>query len=276
MKDTNIIIGKKNTGKTKYYLFDEVKDAIKNGDNLCIFDTRDEYFRTFSNELKNNGYNVLTLNLNDPARSNGYNPLQVPYELYKEGKKDKAIELVNNLASTSGEIVTLYAIYSRERYFHSGNYVFDGTNYIDTGIRLFDEKNVNRNFEVSFEIIERGSNANQATLMNSIDESGSPWPGFVYRMQNQNQYEICANVAQSVSVNPKYTASSTSKVVLRRINNKFYCITNDGKPQELVDYSGLVAPFDAPLSIGASLDVNGNPQRYFVGTLSDVKITIFE
>lgn len=129
---------------------------------------------------------------------------------------------------------------------------------------------------MSFEIIERGSNANQATLMNSIDESGSPWPGFVYRMQNQNQYEICANVAQSVSVNPKYTASSTSEVVLRRINNKFYCITNDGKPQELVDYSGLVAPFDAPLSIGSSLDVNGNPQRYFVGTLSDVKITIFE
>ena len=98
MKDTNIIIGKKNTGKTKFYLFDEVKEAIKNGDNLCIFDTRDEYFRTFSSVLKSNGYNVLTLNLNDPTRSNGYNPLQVPYELYKEGKKDKAIELVNNLA----------------------------------------------------------------------------------------------------------------------------------------------------------------------------------
>lgn len=98
MKDTNLIIGKKNTGKTKTYLFDEVKNAIKNGDNLCVFDTRDEYFRTFSNILKTSGYNVLTLNLNEPTKSNGYNPLQVPYELYKEGKKDKAIELVNNLA----------------------------------------------------------------------------------------------------------------------------------------------------------------------------------
>ena len=98
MKDTNVVIGKKNTGKTKYYLFNEVKDAINHGDNLCIFDTRDEYFRTFSNELKSNGYNVLTLNLNEPTKSNGYNPLQVPYELYKEGKKDKAVELVNKLA----------------------------------------------------------------------------------------------------------------------------------------------------------------------------------
>lgn len=98
MKDTNLIIGKKNTGKTKNYLFNEVKEAIKLGENLCIFNTRDEYFRTFSNELKTNGYNVLTLNLNETSRSNGFNPLQVPYELYIEGKKDQSIELINNLA----------------------------------------------------------------------------------------------------------------------------------------------------------------------------------
>lgn len=98
MKDTNLIIGKKNTGKTKYHLFDEVKNSIKNSENICIFDTRDEYFKTFSKELKNNQYNVLVLNINDATNSNGYNPLQVPYELYKEGKKDQAISLVNNLA----------------------------------------------------------------------------------------------------------------------------------------------------------------------------------
>lgn len=98
MKDTNLIIGKKNTGKTKYHLFNEGKNSIKNNENLCIFDTRDEYFRTFSKELKNNDYNVLVLNINDADKSNGYNPLQVPYELYKEGKKDQAISLVNNLA----------------------------------------------------------------------------------------------------------------------------------------------------------------------------------
>lgn len=98
MKDTNIVIGKKNSGKTSYYLFNEVKDAINNGENLCIYDTRDEYFKTFSSDFKKNGYNVLTLNLNDTTRSNAYNPLEVPYELYKEGNKDKAVEMVNALA----------------------------------------------------------------------------------------------------------------------------------------------------------------------------------
>lgn len=98
MKDTNLIIGKKNTGKTTYILFNELKNAIKNSENLCIYDTRDEYFKTFSSVLKENGYNDLILNIDEASKSNGFNPLQVPYELYKEGKKDKSIELVDILA----------------------------------------------------------------------------------------------------------------------------------------------------------------------------------
>lgn len=98
MKDTNLIIGKKNTGKTRNILFKEVKESIKNKENLCIFNTRDEYYRTFSKNLKENGYNVLILNLSDTTKSNGYNPLLVPYLLYKEGNLDLAISMVNNLA----------------------------------------------------------------------------------------------------------------------------------------------------------------------------------
>lgn len=98
MLDTNLIIGKKNTGKTKYILFNEVKKAINNNENLCIFNTRDEYFKTFSKGLKDNNYNLITLNLNDTTKSNGYNPLIVPYELYKNNKLDEAVALINNLA----------------------------------------------------------------------------------------------------------------------------------------------------------------------------------
>jgi len=98
MKDTNLIIGKKNTGKTRGILFDEVKREIKINRNLCIFNTRDEYYTAFATELKENGYDVLVLNLNDATNSNGYNPLLVPYLLYKEGKLDLSISMVNNLA----------------------------------------------------------------------------------------------------------------------------------------------------------------------------------
>ena len=98
MKDTNLIIGKKNTGKTRNVLFDEVEKAIDNEENLCIFNTRDEYYRTFSKQLKENGYHVVVLNLSDATKSNGYNPLLVPYVLYQEGKIDLSVSMVNNLA----------------------------------------------------------------------------------------------------------------------------------------------------------------------------------
>ena len=97
MKDTNLIIGKKNTGKTIYILFNEVKKAIKNNENLCIFNTRDEYFKTFNQELIDNNYKVFTINLNDTTKSNGYNPLLLPYILYKENKIDECNELINNI-----------------------------------------------------------------------------------------------------------------------------------------------------------------------------------
>lgn len=98
MKDTNLIIGKINTGKTRGILFNEVNKAINNNENLLIFNDRDEYYITYSKELKDAGYNVLTLNLKNPSKSNGYNPLLVPYLLYKDNKKDEAMSMINNIA----------------------------------------------------------------------------------------------------------------------------------------------------------------------------------
>ena len=97
MKDTNLIIGKKNTGKTSYIMFNELNKAIDNGDNLCIFNTRDEYFKTFNQKLIDNNYKVFTLNLNDTTKSNGFNPLLLPYKLYKENKVDECSSLINKI-----------------------------------------------------------------------------------------------------------------------------------------------------------------------------------
>lgn len=98
MKDTNLIIGKKNTGKTRNILFKEINNLIENNENLLIYNNRDEYYRTFSKKLKENNYNVITLNLVDATKSNGYNPLLLPYLLYKENQIDKSISMISDLA----------------------------------------------------------------------------------------------------------------------------------------------------------------------------------
>ena len=97
MKNTNLIIGEVNTYKTTGVMFKEVINSIKNGENLLILDNKNEYFGTFENELDNNNYNILVFNLDNPYKSNSFNPLLVPYKYYKEGNKDKAVEMIKEI-----------------------------------------------------------------------------------------------------------------------------------------------------------------------------------
>lgn len=182
-------------------------------------------------------------------------------------------EEVNNLTDVNGEIVTLYAIYAREKYINNNDIVFDGTNYIDTGVCLFSEKNINKDFEVSFEIKERGTTAQYATIMSAMDESGRPWPGIVYRMWSTTQEQCIANNGSS-SIDKKYNFANIQKVTLKRICGVLYVSFNDGQDTELVDLSKITTPFDVPVTFGASLDGNKNPFRYFTGTLSNLKVIL--
>lgn len=97
MKNTNLIIGEVNTYKTTGVMFKEVINSINNGENLLILDNKDEYFRTFKKNLDDNGYTTLVLNLNDAYKSNTFNPLMLPYKYYKEGNKDKAVEMIKEI-----------------------------------------------------------------------------------------------------------------------------------------------------------------------------------
>lgn len=184
-------------------------------------------------------------------------------------------EEVNNLTDVNGATVTLYAIYAHEKYINNNDIVFDGTNYIDTGVYLFNEKNINRDFEVSFEIKERGSNSQYATMMSTMNEAGSPWPGIVYRIWSSTQDQLAANTSSTKKDN-KYTTTSVQKVTLKRICGILYLQFNDGVNTQIMDLSLINTPFEVPVTFGASLDANKNPFRYFTGTLSNLKVILMD
>ena len=48
--------------------------------------------------LKAKGYDIVLLNFRNPQKGNAWNPLTLPYNLYKNGNQDKAIELLDDLA----------------------------------------------------------------------------------------------------------------------------------------------------------------------------------
>ena len=97
MKKTNLIIGKPDSGKTRGYMFNQVKEMISNGENLFIWDNKEEYYNYFYNDLKDSHYTIKMVRLDEPENSNGFNILRIPYLLYKSGNVDKALLLIQEL-----------------------------------------------------------------------------------------------------------------------------------------------------------------------------------
>ena len=94
----NLIIGSTGSGKTEMLVQPMVKILAKKGESMIITDPKGEIYERNGIELKEKGYNVVLLNFRDPQRGNCWNPMTLPYKLYKEGNKDKASELVDDLA----------------------------------------------------------------------------------------------------------------------------------------------------------------------------------
>ena len=183
---------------------------------------------------------------------------------------------VKNLTTVENDIVDLYANWTVKSYSES-QYVFDGTNYIDTGVYLFEEGTITRDFEISFEIVNQEATQNtQATLISAMDETASPWPGIVYRFKSgsNTEHQIGVNVNGSKKAE-KNLGSNVTKVDIKRTDGVIYLKINDGSFEEILDMSTLDKTFHVPLTFGTSLKSNGTPQRQFKGTLSNLYVEIF-
>lgn len=161
------------------------------------------------------------------------------------------------------------------KYQHLGQYTFDGaTDYIDTGLTLFDEENIMKDFEISFNIDEIESGyENQAALVNMKNERINTYPGFVYRLYTKDStIKLEGKGGTGNSASDKQ--ASVQKVVITRKDGIIYLTVNDGAQRQTYDYSKFKNYFDVPLTIGSSLDKNGNPFRFFKGTLSDIVVKV--
>ena len=94
----NLVIGSTGSGKTQIVVLPLVKILAKHGESMIITDPKGEIYRSNGVMLKEKGYNVIVLNFRDPDLGSAWNPLMLPYQLYKEGNRDKAIELLDDLA----------------------------------------------------------------------------------------------------------------------------------------------------------------------------------
>ena len=95
----NLVIGSTGAGKTQTTVLPMVNLLAKHDESMIITDPKGEIFENTANYLKSLGYNIVLLNFRDPQQGNAWNPMFLPYSLYKSGNIDKSVELLEDLAA---------------------------------------------------------------------------------------------------------------------------------------------------------------------------------
>jgi len=95
----NIVIGSTGAGKTQTTVLPMVNLLAKHDESMIITDPKGEIYEQTSNYLRSLDYNIVLLNFRDPQQGNTWNPMYLPYSLYKDGNIDKSVELLEDLAA---------------------------------------------------------------------------------------------------------------------------------------------------------------------------------
>ena len=94
----NLVIGSTGSGKTETIVKPMVNLLAKKGESMIITDPKGELYKYCAEELKSRGYKIIVLNFRENDHGNAWNPLTLPYRLYKDGNTDKAVELLDDVA----------------------------------------------------------------------------------------------------------------------------------------------------------------------------------
>lgn len=93
----SLIIGATGCGKTQSVTLPMIKLGMMAKENLFINDVNGELYSLTADKLIKEGYKVIAINFDDPKLGNSWNPLSFPFKLYKNGEKDRALELIEDL-----------------------------------------------------------------------------------------------------------------------------------------------------------------------------------
>ena len=93
-----LVIGATGAGKTQSTILPAIQCLAKKGESMILTDPKGELYEGTGELLKSKGYDIIVLNFRSPQKGNAWNPMTLPYRLYTSGNKDKAIELLDDLA----------------------------------------------------------------------------------------------------------------------------------------------------------------------------------
>ena len=159
--------------------------------------------------------------------------------------------------------------------------------YIDTGIALFSETNIHKDFVVSFNIsglenysttVNSNSEDYRATFFNSTLEVGPGYPGVVVRRKDgTTDMMVGSNVVKNGSkisnMKIAFPMSGVTKITLIRRDDNFCYAINDGAPVYVNNFANHNAYFNQTAWFGASIE-DGVVYRNLRATMANMEIKL--
>lgn len=212
----NLVVGSTGAGKTSLVVFPQVHSLAKKGESIILTDPKGELYEQTAEMLKERGYNIIVLNFRSPQNGNAWNPMALPYKLYKEGNTDKAIELLDDLA--------LNILYQEKS---SGDPFWEKTAadyFTGLALGLFEDAK------------EEQVNLISINLMSNVGEErfGGPNNNFIKEYFNSKDPSKPAYINASGTV---FTAEETKQGILATFKQKIKLFSSRENLSEMLSYS---------------------------------------
>lgn len=160
-----LIEGKTGSKKTRIQTIIAIYSMLSAGECIVVNDPKGEIYRKTAGFAKKCEYNIKVLNLRNLKKSNGWNPLSLPYRLDVSGEAEHAEEMINDFVSTLTDPIKAN---TKDNYWpvRVNSYLYSNT-------RLLMDSVTEENFNIAniIQLFRKRNRSNLEALIQGCDES---------------------------------------------------------------------------------------------------------
>ena len=223
-----------------------------------------------------------TVSYDDCVTSTGdYHQRQCSYVYKFEGwyKEPTFINQVNENFVPTGNM-TLYAKWNKVYFAEDGPLTCTGSNYLDSGIVMFNELNADKDFIVTFTVDQNNgyntSSGDRGTIFSDMNEVGEPYAGVHFFSTGNTSYTMNVNTTGNKKklTNTGYVTGQS--VVIKKVKGKVYYSYNGGNDVQINNFSSFNTYFNNTATFCAGTNAQGAKYRFFKGTLSGMSVELID
>ena len=186
------------------------------------------------------------------------------------------ITQVNESFVPTGD-TNLYAKWNKIYFANDGPVTCTGSNYIDSGITMFNQQNADKDFIVTFTVEQNNGYTNdRGNIFSDMKEGGEPYPGITFFTTGNTSYTMNVNKQGSKQKKTNTGYVTGQSVVIKKLQGIVYYSYDGGNDVRINDFTTYTNYFDNHALFCAGLNASGNPERYFKGVVSGMSIEIVD